>query len=70
MNRYVMEEYYRDPALLRRRITTEAHRQRAKAIGDATAALFGALFTGTSRLFNYVKARLIPRPGRWIERLG
>ena len=70
MNRYMIEEFHKDPVLLRRRLTSEAHRQRAQAVGDAIAWLFGALFTGTSRLFNYVKARLIPRPGRWIERLG
>ena len=66
MNRYMIDEYHRDPVLLRRRLTTEAHRQRALAVGEA----FAWLFSGAGRVFGYVKARLAPRPGRWIERLG
>ena len=70
MNRFMLEEFHKDPVLLRRRLTTEAHRQRSQALGDAIAALFGALFSGTGRLFNYVKSRLTPRPQCWIGRLG
>ena len=70
MNRFMLEEFHKDPVLLRRRLTSEAHRQRAQAVGEAIAWLFGALFTGTGRLSGYVKARLTARPGRWIERLG
>jgi len=66
MNRYMIEEYHSNPALLRRRLTTEAHRQRALAVGDAIASLFG----GIGRLFGYAKERLTARPGGWIERLG
>ena len=66
MNRYIMEEFHSNPALLRRRLTTEAHRQRALAVADAIASLFGAI----GRVFGYVKARLTARPGGWIERLG
>ena len=66
MNRYLIDEYHRDPVLLRRRLTAQAHLERSKAVGEAVAALF----TGAGRLFNHVKARLTPRPQRWIERLG
>lgn len=66
MNRYTLEEFHKDPALFRSRITGEAHRQRAQAVGEAIAWLFG----GIGRVFGYVKARLTARPGRWIERLG
>ena len=66
MNRYMMDEYHRDPALLHRRLTAEAHRQRSIAIGEAIASLFG----GIGRVFGYVKTRLSARPGHWIARLG
>ena len=66
VNRYMIDEYHRDPALLRRRLTAQAHLERSKAVGDAIAALF----TGTGRVFNHVKSRLTPRPQRWFERLG
>ena len=66
MNRYIMEEFHSNPALLRRRLTTQAHRQRAPAIGDAIESLFGAI----GRVFGALKARLTARPGGWIERLG
>jgi hypothetical protein len=66
MNRYMIDEYHRDPALLRRRLTAQAHLERSKAVGDAIAALFSSV----GRLFNYVKTRLAPRSSRWIERLG
>ena len=66
MNRYIMEEFHSNPALLRRRLTTEAHRQRALAVGDAIASLFGAVGRG----FGYLKDRFTARSGGWIERLG
>jgi hypothetical protein len=66
MNRYIMEEFHSNPALLRRRLTTEAHRQRALAVGEAIASVFGAI----GSVFGYVRARLTARPGGWIERLG
>jgi hypothetical protein len=66
MNRYIMEEFHSNPALLRRRLTTEAHRLRALALADAIGALFGAV----GQVFGYVKARLTARPGNWIGRLG
>ena len=66
MNRYMIDEYHRDPALLRRRLTAQAHLERSQAIGDAIAALF----SGLGRLFRNAKTRLTPRPQRWIERLG
>lgn len=59
MNRYMMEEFHNDPALLRKL----AHRERNRAIREAFASLGG-----------YVKTRLASRislrPARWIERLG
>jgi hypothetical protein len=66
MNRYLLEEFHSNPALLRRRLTTEAHRQRALAVADAIGSLFGAV----GRVYGYLKARLTARPGGWIERLG
>jgi hypothetical protein len=66
MNHYMIEEFHKDPILLRRRLTTEAHRQRAQAIGEAIAWLFG----GAGRALGHLKARLTARPVRWIERLG
>ena len=66
MNRYMHEEYYSNPELFRRL----AHRERARAIGDAIAWLFGRI----GRLFGNVKARLTARsrhrPSDWIARLG
>ncbi len=59
MNRYMLEEFHKAPALYRRL----AEREQARAVGEAFAWLLG-----------YVKARFAPgsglRPGRWIERLG
>jgi hypothetical protein len=66
MNRYILEEFHSNPALLRRRLTTEAHRQRSLAVGNAIASVF----SGIGRLFAYARARLAARPGGWIERLG
>ena len=66
MNRYILEEFHSNPALLRRRLTTEAHRQRALAVGDAIVSLF----SGIGRVLGYLKARLTARPAGWIERLG
>ena len=66
MNRYMIDEYHRDPILLRRRLTAQAHLERSRAIGDAVASLFG----GIGRGFSHVKARLTARPAGWIERLG
>jgi hypothetical protein len=62
MNRYMHEEYYDNPELFRRL----AHRERARAAGEAISSLFGAI----GRVLGYVKARLTARPGGWIERLG
>ena len=58
MNRYVMEEFYQDPAL-RRRLFGEARRERARAIREG---------------LDWLRKQLLPRFsfGRphWIERLG
>jgi len=66
MNRYIMEEFHNNPALLRRRLMTAAHRERARAIGEGFAWLFGSL----ARLPGYLKARLTPGNRSWIARLG
>jgi hypothetical protein len=66
MNRYMLEEFHSNPALLRRRLTAQAHRQRAQAVGEAIAGLFSSV----GRVLGYLKARLTARPGGWIERLG
>jgi len=62
MNRYVLEEFHNDPALVRR-LMGEAHLERSRAIGAGFVWLLG-----------YAKALLTPRirirPARWIERLG
>ena len=62
MNRYIMEEFHNDP-VLRRRLFSEAHRERARAVSAGLAWLFG-----------YLKARLTrhsnPRPAQWLARLG
>jgi hypothetical protein len=70
MNRYMIEEYHSSPAVLRSRLVREAHRQRAQAIGDAIAWLFGSVGRLSSRLVGYAKARLTARPAGWTERLG
>jgi hypothetical protein len=66
MNRYMIEEYHSSPAVLRSRLVREAHLERAQAIGDAIAWLFGSV----GRVFGYAKARLTARPAGWTERLG
>ena len=63
MNRYMHEEYYDNPELFRRL----AHRERAEALGNAIAWLYGAI----ARTFTRAVARLKPRGhGGWFERLG
>ena len=66
MNRFIMEEYYRDPAL-GRRLYEAAHRERARAIGAGLAWLFGNLVRLTRQVAAHLKPR---RPVHWIERLG
>ena len=63
MNRYVMEEYYADPAL-RSRLFRDARLERTRAIYQAFAWL--------GRLPGQLAKRLTPRlrPSRWIARLG
>jgi hypothetical protein len=58
MNRYVMEEFYNDPAL-RRRLFERARKERNRAIRD-----------GLSWLRRGIAARLLARPAHWIEQLG
>lgn len=62
MNRYLMEEYYRDPALLDR-LVRKAHRERARAIGAGLIWLLG-------RAKTLLTPRIHVRPGQWLERLG
>jgi hypothetical protein len=68
MNRYVMEEFYNDPAALRRRLSGEAHRERSRAIGAAFSWLLGR----PAWLLGVARKRLTPRlrPARWLARLG
>ena len=58
MNRYVIDEFYRDPAL-RRRLFAEAHRERRRALRAGLP---------------WLGRRLIPRfdfgPSHWLQRLG
>ena len=58
MNRYVMEEFYQDPAL-RRRLFSEARRERSKAVQAGLA---------------WLRQHLVPRfnfgRSHWLERLG
>jgi len=62
MNRYVIEEFYQDPAL-RHRLFGEARRERNRA-----------LRAGLAWLLEHAKALVAPRNSvrqpRWIERLG
>jgi len=64
MNRYMHEEYYNNPELFRRL----AHRERARAIGEAMVWLSGRFVA----MLGNIKARLRPRarPAQWIARLG
>ena len=63
MNRYSMEEYYRDP-ILRTRLFRDARLERTRAIYQG--------FVWLARLPGLIVTRLTPklRPSRWIERLG
>ena len=58
MNRYLIDEFYRDPAL-RRRLFEEAHRERSRTIRAG---------------FAWLRKHLAPRfefgPRQWMERLG
>jgi len=67
MNRYVIEEFYRDPKL-RRRLFEAAHRERALAIKAGLKAVADKL----AALYTRVVAGLASRGagGRWIEPLG
>jgi len=62
MNRYVMEEYYRNPELLDR-LMNEARLERARAMGNALTWLLG-------RAKTLLTPRIHLRPGHWLERLG
>ena len=55
MNRFIMEEFYNDPALVRR-LYGEAHRERMRAVRE-----------GLAWLVAHLKPR---RQVHWIERLG
>ena len=67
MNRYSMEEYYRDP-ILRTRLFRDARLARTRAIYEG----FAWLANLPVRLLRAAKKQLAPRlrPSRWIERLG
>lgn len=58
MNRYILEEFHSNPALVRR-IYARASRERSRALYAA---------------FAWLRAHLTPRvhlrPGRWIDGLG
>ena len=58
MNRYVMEEFYQDPAL-RRRLFDEARRERARA-----------LLAGLAWLRKHLLPRFSFGRTHWMERLG
>jgi hypothetical protein len=58
MNRYIIEEFYNDPAL-RRRLFQEAHRERSRTIK-----------AGWNWLRRELQSRFDLRPGHWMERLG
>jgi hypothetical protein len=66
MNRFIMEEFYNDPAL-GRRLYEAARRDRALAIGAGLAWLFGHLVRLSRQAIAHLKPR---RPVHWIERLG
>jgi hypothetical protein len=65
MNRYVMEEFHNNPALLQR-LMGEAHRNRSRAIGSA----LGSALAWLLRQLKHLAPRLHFRPSRWIARLG
>ena len=58
MNRYIVDEFYRNPALLRR-LSGEARRDRNRAIRAS---------------LGWLRRHLVPRfdfrPTQWMERLG
>lgn len=56
MNRYIVDEYYRDPAL-RQRLLARARRERSRVLHAGLAWLVRRLAPGF-------------RPLRWTERLG
>jgi hypothetical protein len=58
MNRYVMEEFYQDPQL-RRRLFSEARRERNRAVR-----------AGLAWLVRHLKPNLHFSAPRWTERLG
>ena len=65
MNRFIIDEFYRDPAL-RSRLFAEAHRESSRTIR-------AGLRQGLAALVGLGK-RLIPRfefgPRQWMQRLG
>ena len=65
MKPITLEDFYNDPDFYGR-VERAAQRERALAVRGAIAWLFG----GVGHAFGYVKARLMARPERWIERLG
>lgn len=67
MNRYVMEEFYDNPAL-RRRLYREAHHERSRAIGAGIAWLLGR----PGWLLRAARKQLAQRlhASHWIARLG
>ena len=66
MNRYIMEEYFNDPAV-GRRLYEATRRDRARAIAARSVWLLGALRSLATRAVALLKPS---RPARWIERLG
>mgnify|MGYP001484199188 CR=1 FL=1 len=58
MNRYVIDEFHRNPALYER-LVARAHRERAQAI-----------HAGFVWLRKRLAARFDFHPGHWMERLG
>lgn len=62
MNRYVMEEFYRDPELLDR-LVHQAHRERMRAVRAGFTWMLG-------RARTLLTPRLNVHPTRWLERLG
>ena len=65
MNRYIMEEFHSNPALLEQLIK-QAHRERAQAIGAGFKSGLAVLKRAGRRLL----PRFDFRPSHWMERLG
>jgi hypothetical protein len=65
MNRYILEEFHSNPALVRR-VYARASRERSRVLYAAFRVLHAA--------FAWLRERLTPRvhlrPGRWIDGLG